>query len=62
MKKYHVQNYIKYKRDMEESIKRLPGETPSEYLKEPFVDLDIGRVSVLPRKDFVGNLNVVKSK
>ena len=50
MKKYHVQNYIKYKRDMEESIRRLPNIPYYELSRDQLVVKFLPLVEKLARK------------
>ena len=53
MKSYHIQNYIRYKKDLEQKLKRLPDLPYYEYDKEqltikfmPLVE-NIGRIAGL---------------
>ena len=50
MKKYHIQNYIKYKRDMEKSIKRLPNVPYYELDKNQLITKFLPLVEKLARK------------
>ena len=50
MKKYHVQNYIKYKKDMEESIKRLPNIPYYELSRDQLITKFLPLVEKLARK------------
>ena len=37
MKSYHIQNYIRYKKDLEQALKRLPNIDYQEYTEELLV-------------------------
>ena len=37
MKHYNIQNYIRYKKDLEESIKRIPHKEFSEYTRDELI-------------------------
>ena len=50
MKKYHIQNYIKYKKDMEESIKRLPNKPYCELSRNQLITKFLPLVESLARK------------
>ena len=58
MKKYHVQNYIKYKKDMEESIKRLPNIPYYELSRDQLITKFLPLVEKLARKFYVYFLNI----
>ena len=50
MKKYNVQNYIRYKQDLEKSIKRIPKKEWSEYTSDELVVVFMPLVENLARK------------
>ena len=37
MKKYNIQNYIRYKEDVKQSINRIPGKFWDEYTREELI-------------------------
>ena len=77
MKHYNIQNYIRYKKDLEANIKRIPKKEFSEYTRDELIITFIPLVENLARKfatsqqasgvmaitDFIqeGNLNLCKA-
>ena len=50
MKSYHIQNYIRYKKDIEQAIKRLPDIDYQEYTEEQLITKFMPLVENLARK------------
>ena len=50
MKKYNVQNYIRYKQDLSQAIKRIPKKEWNEYTREELITLFMPLVENLGRK------------
>ena len=50
MKKYHVQNYVRYKHDMSANLKRLPDLPYSEYSRNDLIVKFMPLVESLARK------------
>ena len=50
MKKYHVQNYVRYKHDMSANLKRLPDLPYSEYSRDDLITKFMPLVESLARK------------
>ena len=50
MKHYNIQNYIRYKKDLEESIKRIPKKEFHEYTREELIITFLPLVENLARK------------
>ena len=50
MKKYNVQNYIRYKKDLEKSIKRIPKKEWNEYTRDELITIFMPLVENLGRK------------
>ena len=50
MKHYNIQNYIRYKKDLEESIKRIPKKEFSEYTRDELIITFLPLVENLARK------------
>ena len=50
MKHYNIQNYIRYKRDLEATIKRIPKKQFSEYTRNELVITFLPLVENLARK------------
>ena len=50
MKKYHVQNYVRYKHDMSASLKRLPDVSFQEYSRDELITKFLPLVESLARK------------
>ena len=50
MKHYNIQNYIRYKKDLEENIKRIPQKEFSEYTRDELVITFLPLVENLARK------------
>ena len=50
MKKYNVQNYIRYKQDLEQAIKRIPKKKWSEYTRDELITIFMPLVENLGRK------------
>ena len=50
MKKYNIQNYIRYKKDIEESIKRIPKKDWVDYARDEMIILFTPLVENLARK------------
>tara|TARA_R100000995_G_scaffold48845_1_gene23449 strand:- start:67 stop:825 length:759 start_codon:yes stop_codon:yes gene_type:complete len=77
MKHYHIQNYIRYKKDLEQSLKRLPTIDYEDYSRDQLVTLFMPLVETIGRKfatsqqasgvmsimDIIqeGNLNLIKA-
>jgi len=78
MKSYHVQNYIRYKRDLEQSIKRIKKKNYKDYTRNEFIIIFMPLVENIGRKfatsqqasgvmsimDIIqeGNLNLIKAR
>ena len=50
MKHYNIQNYIRYKKDLEENIKRIPKKEFSEYTRDELAITFLPLVENLARK------------
>ena len=50
MKSYHIQNYIRYKKDLEQALKRLPNIDYQEYTEEQLITKFMPLVENLARK------------
>jgi len=50
MKKYNIQNYIRYKKDLEESIKRIPKKEWQYYNREELITIFMPLVENIARK------------
>jgi DNA-directed RNA polymerase specialized sigma subunit len=50
MKHYNIQNYIRYKKDLEASIKRIPHKEFSEYTRDELIITFLPLVENLARK------------
>ena len=50
MKSYHIQNYIRYKKDLEQAMKRLPDLKYHEYTEEQLITKFMPLVENLARK------------
>ena len=50
MKKYNIQNYIRYKEDVKQSINRIPGKFWDEYTREELIVTFLPLVENLARK------------
>ena len=50
MKSYNIQNYIRYKKDLEESIKRIPKKEYHEYTRDELIIVFLPLVENLARK------------
>ena len=50
MKKYNVQNYVRYKKDIEENIKRIPKKEWIDYTRDEMIILFTPLVENLARK------------
>ncbi len=50
MKHYNIQNYIRYKKDLEENIKRIPIKEFSEYTRDELIITFLPLVENLARK------------
>ena len=78
MKSYNIQNYIRYKKDLEESIKRIPKKEYIDYTRDEFIITFMPLVENIARKfatsqqasgvmsimDLLqeGNMNLVKAR
>ena len=78
MKSYNIQNYIRYKKDLEQSIKRIPKKEYIDYTREEFIITFMPLVENIARKfatsqqasgvmsimDLLqeGNMNLVKAR
>ena len=50
MKSYHIQNYIRYKQDLEQALKKLPNLPYNEYTQEQLIIKFMPLVENLARK------------
>ena len=50
MKSYHIQNYIRYKKDLEQALKRLPNIDYQEHTEEQLITKFMPLVENLARK------------
>jgi len=78
MKSYNIQNYIRYKKDLEQSIKRIPKKEYIDYTRDEFIITFMPLVENIARKfatsqqasgvmsimDLLqeGNLNLIKAR
>ena len=50
MKSYNIKNYIRYKEDLEKSIKRIPKKEYKDYTRTEFITIFMPLVENIARK------------